>query len=92
MAGIEDVFKGGNVVTGLAIGVGATVLAPIVAPILRPLAKTALKAGVVAYDQGRAALAEFNKGAEQLVSEVRQEMAEPAAPENSTKRVSAKAS
>ena len=38
MAFFEDIFKGGNIVAGLAIGVGAAVLAPVVIPALRPLA------------------------------------------------------
>jgi hypothetical protein len=35
MAFLEDMFKGGNIVAGLAIGVGAVVLAPVVIPALR---------------------------------------------------------
>ena len=42
MALLEDVFKGGNVVTGLAVGLGAAVIAPMVVPVLRPLAKSVL--------------------------------------------------
>jgi hypothetical protein len=75
MALIEDVFKGGNIVTGLAIGVGATVIAPMITPILRPIAKTAVKAGLVAYDQGRAALSELSERTGDIVAEARQEMA-----------------
>ena len=74
MAFFEDVLKGGNIVTGLAIGVGAAVLAPMVVPLLRPVAKSVLKAGLMAYDQGRVALAELNERADDLLSEVRTEM------------------
>lgn len=76
MAILEDALKGGNIVTGLAIGVGAIVLAPLAAPLLRPITKTVLKAGLVAYDQGRVAFAEMNERASDLVAEARSEMAE----------------
>ena len=74
MALFEDVLKGGNIVTGLAIGVGAAVLAPMLVPLLRPVAKSVLKAGLMAFDHGRVALAELNERAEDLLSEVRAEM------------------
>ena len=76
MALIEDALKGGNIVTGLAIGIGAVVLAPLAVPVLRPLAKTVLKAGLVAYDQARVAVAELNEQASDLVAEARSEMSE----------------
>jgi Protein of unknown function (DUF5132) len=96
MALIEDMFKGGNILTGLAIGVGAAVVVPIVTPMLRPIAKSALKAGIAAYDQGRAALSELSETTGDLVAEARQEMSEmsesrhdasePPEAESSTKR------
>src|ERR687896_159220 len=75
MALLEDIFKGGNIVTGLAVGLGAAVLAPVVVPVLRPLAKSVLKAGLIAYDQGRVALAELNERTGDIVAEARAEMA-----------------
>jgi predicted metal-dependent phosphotriesterase family hydrolase len=74
MAGLEDVFKNGNLGTGLAVVVGAAVLSPIVLPLLRPVAKTMIKAGIVAFDQGRAAFAELSERAGDMVAEVRHEM------------------
>jgi hypothetical protein len=74
MALVEDLFKSGNIAAGLAVGVGAVVLAPIVTPVLRPLAKTVIKAGLVAYDQGRAALAELNERTGDIIAEARQEL------------------
>ena len=71
-------LRGGNIVTGLAVGVGATLVAPVLMPILRPLAKSMIKAGVVAYDQGRAALAEANEWTSARVVEARADMAQPA--------------
>ena len=79
MAIFEDVFRGGNIVTGLAIGVGFALLAPVVKPFLRPLAKSAIKAGVAAYEQGRVALAELSEQAGDMVVEAQSEMEEDAA-------------
>ncbi len=74
MAIFEDAMKGGNIVTGLAIGVGVLLLSPLVKPLVRPVAKSVLRAGVAAYDQGRAALAELNEQAGDMVAEVRAEI------------------
>lgn len=74
MAIFEDAMKGGNIVTGLAIGVGVLLLTPLIKPLVRPVAKTVMKAGVAAYDQGRAALADLNEQAGDIVAEVRAEM------------------
>jgi len=79
MALLEDMFKGGNIVTGLAIGVGAAILAPVIVPALRPFAKAVIKAGLVAYDQGRVALAELNERTGDIVAEARSELAESSA-------------
>jgi hypothetical protein len=74
MALLEDAFKGGNIVTGLAVGVGFALLAPVVKPLVRPLAKSVVKAGLVAYDQGRIALAELGEQAGDMMAEARSEM------------------
>ena len=76
MALLEDMFKGGNIVVGLAIGVGAVVLAPAVIQAPRPLAKSVIKAGLIAYDQGRVALAEVNEHTGGIMAEARAELAE----------------
>jgi hypothetical protein len=76
MALFEDMFKGGNIVTGLAIGLGAALLAPVVIPVLRPFAKSLIKAGLVAYDQGRVALAELNETTGDILAEARAELAQ----------------
>jgi len=68
MAIFEDIFKGGNIVAGLAIGIGAAVLAPVLIPALRPLAKSVIKAGLIAYEQGRVALAELNEHTGDIMS------------------------
>ena len=74
MAIFNDVLKGGNIVTGLAIGVGFALLAPVVKPLIRPIAKSAIKAGLAAYDQGRIALAELSEQTSDVVAEARSEM------------------
>ena len=76
MALFDDIFKGGNILTGLAIGIGAAIVAPAVIPALRPIAKSIIKAGLMAYDQGRVALAELNEHTGDIIAEARSEMAE----------------
>jgi 5,10-methylene-tetrahydrofolate dehydrogenase/methenyl tetrahydrofolate cyclohydrolase len=82
---LEDVFKGGNIVTGLAIGVGATILVPLVVPavggILRPAAKAMIKGGIVVYDWGRQAVAEVSEAAGDMAAEARAEAAAASKPE-----------
>jgi hypothetical protein len=75
MSFVEDMFKGGNVVTGLAVGIGAAVVVPVIIPMLRPLAKSVIKAGLIAYDQGRAAVTELNVRTGDIVGEARSEIA-----------------
>ena len=78
MALFDDVLKG-NVVTGLAIGIGAVVLAPVVIPvaaqIVKPLAKAAIKGGIVLYEKGRETIAEMGEVVEDLIAEAKAEMA-----------------
>ena len=76
MAIFEGLLKGGNIVTGLAIGVGFALLAPVIKPMVRPIAKSAIKAGLAAYDQGRVALAELSEQTGDVVAEARSEMDE----------------
>jgi Protein of unknown function (DUF5132) len=76
MSALEDIFKGGNIVTGLGMVIGAAVIAPVIIPVLRPIAKSVVKAGLIAYDQGRAAVAELNEKTGDLVAEARSELTE----------------
>jgi hypothetical protein len=69
MALLEDVFKG-NLLTGLAIGLGALLLAPIVGQVLRPAGKAVIKGGMLAY-QG---LAELGEVAGDLFAEAHAEL------------------
>lgn len=80
----SDLLKGGNLITVAAIGLGASVLGPVIGPALRPLAKSLVKGGLIAYDQGRAALAELGERTGDMIAEARDEMSrgepQPAAP------------
>lgn len=64
----------------IVIGLGVAALAPIVAgPLLgasRPLARAAIKSGLILYEKGREAAAEFGEVVEDLVAEARAEVAE----------------
>ncbi|ACL60559.1 DUF5132 domain-containing protein [Methylobacterium nodulans] len=82
MALLEDVLKGENLGAGLGIAVVGVVLAPVVLPVLRPLAKTVIKAGLIAYDQGRTALADLNERTGDILGEARAEIAEAAEARN----------
>jgi hypothetical protein len=79
MGVVGDVFKG-NIVMGLAIGVGAAVLGPVVLPVLaqaaKPLAKAAIKAGMVLYEKGKETVAELGEVVEDIVAEAKAEVAE----------------
>jgi hypothetical protein len=66
MALLEDLFRG-NVLTGVAVGLGVFLLGPTV---LRPAAKAVIKGGMLAY-QG---LAELGETASDLVAEARAEL------------------
>jgi Protein of unknown function (DUF5132) len=57
MALFDDILSGGNLVTGVALGVAAAIILPLAGPILRPLAKNVIKGGILAY-QGAAGLIE----------------------------------
>ena len=69
-----------NVGSGLLIGIGAAVLAPVVLPILasiaKPVAKAAVKGGIMLYEKGKEVAAEAEEMFEDIVAEVKSEMAE----------------
>lgn len=75
MAGLDDIFKG-NIVTAVAIGVGAIILAPVLLRASKPLTKAAIKGGIIAFEKGKEAFSEMSEIVEDLVAEVKAEMAE----------------
>ena len=76
---IFDGWKG-NILGGLAIGIGASVLAPVVIPVLasvvKPLSKAAIKGGYLLYEKGRETFAEVQEVVEDLVAEAKAEIEE----------------
>ena len=80
--GLFDNGLKGNILSGLAIGIGAAVLAPAILPILvgaaKPLVKAAIKGGIVLYDRSKESFAEVGEVMEDLVAEVKAELAEAA--------------
>ena len=70
-------FDKGNIVTGLAIGIGAAILGPVVIPVLagaaKPLAKAAIKGGLGLYDKSKETFAEVYEMVDDLVAEAKAE-------------------
>lgn len=77
MAFFENGLKG-NIIMGLAIGVGTAILAPVVIPmvasIAKPLAKAAIKGGIMLYEKNREFIAEATEVVEDLVAEAKAEL------------------
>lgn len=65
---------------GVIAGIGAVILAPVVLPVVagvgKPVAKSLIKGGLVLYEKSRGALAEAGETWEDMVAEVKAEMAE----------------
>jgi F0F1-type ATP synthase epsilon subunit len=65
---------------GVAAGIGAIVLAPLVIPVVakvaKPIAKAAIKGGIVAYEKTKIIMAETGEALEDIVAEVKAELAE----------------
>jgi len=66
MSFANNVFKGGNIVTALAVGLGVLILAPVVVPILagaiKPIVKGAAAAGKAMGDLVSEVKAELDQG------------------------------
>src|SRR5215467_12535132 len=71
---IGDIVIGVNLVTGLAIGVGALIAWPLISPIARPLAKSVIKGGVMAYREADQLFANAVEGISDVFAEARQEI------------------
>jgi hypothetical protein len=74
MALLDDILEGGNLMTGLAIGVGALIAWPLISPIARPLAKSIIKGGLIAYRQAEQLYAGAVEGIGDIVAEAQQEV------------------
>ncbi len=79
MAIFENGLKG-NILSGLAIGIGAAIIAPVIVPIaasiVKPLAKAVIKGGIMLYEKGKETVAEVSEMVEDVVAEAKAEMAE----------------
>jgi len=74
MALLDDVLTGGNLMTGLAIGVGALIAWPLIAPVARPIAKSVIKGGLMAYRQAEQLYSGAVEGIGDIVAEAQQEV------------------
>jgi hypothetical protein len=79
--GCMGLFNGGwkgNILGGLAIGIGSAVLAPVVIPIIsrtaKPLTKAAIKGALLMYEKGKEKVAEAQEVVEDLMAEARSEL------------------
>ncbi|MGD8842157.1 MAG: DUF5132 domain-containing protein [Gammaproteobacteria bacterium] len=67
-------------IKGAALGLGVAILVPVAVavlmPVIRPMARSALKAGIFAYEKGRETLAEFGETVDDIVAEVEEELVE----------------
>jgi hypothetical protein len=82
--GILDNGLKGNIFTGLAIGIGAAVLGPAILPVIvgaaKPIVKAAIKGGILLYEKGKENFAEVGEVLEDMVAEVKAELAESGEP------------
>lgn len=83
----------GNIISGLAIGIGSAIIAPLVAPALskaaKPLAKAAIKGGLMFFETGKEKIAEAYEVVDDLIAEAKAELSTPegdaGAPKDGTK-------
>lgn len=77
MASVDDLLRS-DLVKGVALGVGAALLIPVaataLAPVLRPMGRTALKAGVLAFERARETAAELGEMVEDMMAEAQTEL------------------
>ncbi|CAL1241680.1 DUF5132 domain-containing protein [Candidatus Methylocalor cossyra] len=75
MAGFEDFIKN-DITKGVAIGLGVAAAGVLLAPALRPAVRAAVKGGIVLFEVGREWIAEASESFDDLLAEVRAELAE----------------
>ena len=74
MASLQDVLKS-DITKGVAIGLGVAAAGLMLFPVLRPTARAAVKSGILLFEKGREWVAEAGEQLEDLVAEVRAELA-----------------
>jgi hypothetical protein len=75
MASFEDLLKN-DLTKGVAVGLGVVAAGLLLAPVLKPAARVAVKGGILLFEKGREWMAEAEESFEDLVAEVRAELAE----------------
>jgi hypothetical protein len=78
MALFDDILSGGNLVTGVALGVGVAIILPLAGPILRPLAKNVIKGGILAYQGAAGLIEDIRDLAAEAAAETGREITPPA--------------
>ncbi|MCX8069326.1 MAG: DUF5132 domain-containing protein [Thermodesulfovibrionales bacterium] len=70
----------GNILNGLAIGIGAAIIAPalipVVSSIVKPIAKAVIKGGILCYERGKESIAEISEMVEDIAAEAKAEIEE----------------
>ena len=79
---LEDLFKGGNIITGLAISAGLTLAIRIVpgattavGGVVHPVVKAVLKTGLIVWDGARGVVAHGAETVSDLYAEAQHELA-----------------
>jgi hypothetical protein len=75
MAGFDDLLKN-DLTKGVAVGLGVVAAGFLLAPAFKPVARAAVKSGILLFEKGREWMAEAEESFEDLVAEVRAELAE----------------
>ena len=70
--------RNNDLLKGAAIGLGVAVLVPVAVaalmPVIKPMARSALKAGIYAYEKGRETIEGIGETVDDLVAEVEEEL------------------
>jgi hypothetical protein len=74
MALLDDVLKGGDLVTGVAVGAGALIAWPLIKSLARPLAKSLIKGGLIAYRGAEQLYTGAVQGVSEMAREAQQEI------------------
>ena len=75
MALLDDILKS-DLTKGVAIGAGIAASGLLLAPALRPMARAAVKTGILFFEKSREKMAEASEAFDDLIAEVRAELAE----------------
>ncbi|MGD8911713.1 MAG: DUF5132 domain-containing protein [Candidatus Thiodiazotropha sp.] len=77
MALIDELVKN-DIAKGVALGAGLALAVPALVatlwPVMRPVARSAIKAGLIAYEKGREGIAELSEEFEDLIAETQEEL------------------